>query len=94
MMSAREVLVFMGGATTLGCWVIALFFFKYWSKTRDRLFLCFAAAFLIFSLNWLALAVASPSQESRHWIFVVRIVGFALILLGILDKNRPGTQDP
>jgi hypothetical protein len=93
MTTAREVVVFMWGATTLGCWVIALFFLKYWSRTRDRLFLSFSAAFLILSFNWLGLVVTSPSQESRHWIFVVRIIAFALILLGILDKNRPDTRD-
>jgi hypothetical protein len=91
MMSSREMLVFIWGATTLGCWVIALFLLKYWTRTRDRLFIYFSAAFWILSLNWLGLAFLDPSQESRHWIFVVRIIGFSFIILGILDKNRPQT---
>jgi hypothetical protein len=91
-MTSRELLVFMWGAATLGCWVIALFFLRYWTLGRDRLFLYFSAAFWIFSLNWIELARAGGGPgESRHWIFVARIVGFACIILGILEKNRPET---
>jgi len=93
-MTAREVVLFLWGATTFGSWVIALFFLKYWKRTRDRLFLFFSAAFWILSLNWMGLALLNPSQESRHWIFVVRVIGFACILLGILAKNWPRSSRP
>ena len=93
MMTARDAVLFLWGASTLGCWVIALFFLKYWMRTRDRLFLFFSAAFWIMSVNWIALAVLSPAQESRHWIFVIRVVAFACIILGILAKNWPRTRE-
>jgi uncharacterized protein DUF5985 len=88
-MTTREAVLFLWGASTLGSWVIALFFLKYWKRTRDRLFLFFSAAFWILSVNWIGLAVVNPSQESRHWIFVVRVIAFACILAGILAKNWP-----
>jgi len=88
-MASRELVVFMWGATTFGSWVIALFFLKYWKRTRDRLFVFFSAAFWILSLNWIGLAITTPDHESRHWIFIARVVAFSFIILGILDKNRP-----
>jgi hypothetical protein len=87
-MDVRGTVLFMWGATTLGCWVVALFFLKYWSRTRERLFLYFSCAFWILSLNWLGLAIANPDQESRHWLYVARVVAFGCIIVGILAKNR------
>jgi hypothetical protein len=88
------IVMFIWGGTTVGCWVIGLYFLKYWTRTRDRLFLFFSAAFWILSLNWIGLALTLPDQESRHWIYVVRIIAFASIILGILDKNRTRPGDP
>lgn len=79
---------FLWGATTLGCWVIGLFFLRFWRTTRDRLFAFFAAAFWVMSLNWLALVALAPAQESRHLVYVVRVVAFLILIVGILDKNR------
>jgi hypothetical protein len=83
-----QAVLFMWGATTVACWIVALFFLKYWRSTRDRLFLFFSIAFWVLSLNWLGLAAADPYQEARHWAYLVRVVGFTCIILGILDKNR------
>jgi hypothetical protein len=91
---APHLVLFVWGGITMGCWVIALFFLKYWTRTRDRLFLFFSVAFWILSLNWLGLAVIDPDRESRHWIYVVRIAAFASILAGIADKNRPRDGPP
>jgi hypothetical protein len=27
--------------------------------------------------------------EARHWFYVLRLIGFVLILAAIVDKNRP-----
>jgi hypothetical protein len=83
-----QVILFLWGATAFACWVIALFFLKYWRATRDRLFLFFSVAFWILSLNWIGLAATDPYREARHWAYLVRVAGFTSIILGILDKNR------
>lgn len=88
-MDARDAVVFMWGATSFGSGIIALFFLKYWRRTRDRLFLFFSIAFSILSLNWIGLAITNPDHESRHWIFLARVVAFTFIILGILAKNWP-----
>lgn len=76
------------GALAMCCWVIGLFFLRFWRANRDRLFLFFGAGFWVFALNWGWLGVASISVESRHHVFVLRLIAFSLIILGIVDKNR------
>jgi hypothetical protein len=70
------------------CWVAGLFFFRFFRSTQERLFVFFAAAFWVFSLNWLGVALLGKPPESRHLLYLVRLLAFALILAGIYDKNR------
>jgi hypothetical protein len=84
------MLMFCWGATSLGCWIIGLFFLRFWKLTRDRFFAFFAVAFWVLSLNWLAIAFLATADESRHFMYVMRIVAFLIMIAGILDKNRPG----
>jgi len=79
---------FVLGALTMSCFTVAILFLRFWSLTRDRLFMFFALGFCVFGLNWLALAVVQPPVESRHYIFLLRLLAFALIMVGIVEKNR------
>jgi hypothetical protein len=83
------MLMFLWGATSLGCWVIGLFFLRFWRSSRDRLFLFFAVAFWVLALNWLVLGIADPSNEVRHWVYAMRVAAFLVLIWGIVDKNRP-----
>ena len=83
-----ELLAFMRGGLVACCWIAGLFFFRFYRSTSDRLFLFFAASFWVFSLNWLTLALLGVPQEARHLVFLLRLVAFGLILVGIWDKNR------
>ena len=49
----------------------------------------FAASFLILSMNWMLVALAHPSDESRPFFFILRLAAFGLIILAVVDKNRP-----
>lgn len=40
------------------------------------------------ALNWAGLAVGSVVNETRHWFYLVRLLGFLLIIAGVMDKNR------
>jgi hypothetical protein len=83
---------FLWGMLTMACIVAGLFFLRYWQASRDRLFAFFASAFAAMSISWAALAAASPSFEARHYIYLIRLLAFAIIIIGILDKNRrPGS---
>jgi hypothetical protein len=88
-MTAVEVVnAFLQGACAMACWVIGLFFLRYFRTSRDRLFLFFLAAFWAFSLHWIGLIFLNPSDDTRHWFFVTRLLAFLLIIAGIVDKNR------
>ena len=73
--------------------VIAMFFFRYWHQTRDRLFLIFAAGFLTFAVSRLILAFLDEGDEGRVFVYTLRLLAFALILAAIIDKNRSRAPD-
>jgi hypothetical protein len=76
------------GALATAAAAIGLFFARFWRDSRDRLFLFFFLAFMILSLNWIGLALVPRDSESRHQVYVLRLVAFVLIIVGIIDKNR------
>ncbi len=80
---------FMTGMATAGCWAVALIFLRIWRDTGDRLFAAFSAAFWVLSLNWILLSALAPAEEHRHVFYLIRLVAFVLIILAIVDKNRP-----
>jgi hypothetical protein len=82
------VTLFLWGASAMASTIAALFFLRYWWTTRDRLLLFFALAFLTLATNWTTLAIVQPATESKHLVYAIRLVAFALILAGIVDKNR------
>jgi hypothetical protein len=81
---------FLSGAIVMASWVAGLLFLRYFRDTRDRLFLIFALAFWVLSLNWIALAIGQPADENQHYYYITRLVAFLLIIWGIIVKNREG----
>jgi hypothetical protein len=83
-----EMLSFGQGALTTLSLVAALFFLRYWRSTADRLFAYFAAAFLLFSASWAALAAKPSIGEHDAYVYLLRLAAFVAIMIGIIDKNR------
>jgi hypothetical protein len=79
---------FLWGATAALCAVAAVFFWRFWRKTREALFAAFSAGFAILAAHWAALGILNPSSETRHYLYVVRFIAFALIIAGVVSKNR------
>jgi hypothetical protein len=79
---------FINGAVMMGFCVAGLFFLRFWRKTRDRLFLLFAASFFVLGANRFGLSLTEPDYERRDLFYLVRLIAFALILFAIIDKNR------
>lgn len=69
-----------------------LFFFRFWRESRDRLFAFFGAAFWVLALSWALLALIDPSDETRPYIYAIRLVAFLLMIVGMVDKNRAGSR--
>ena len=76
------------GALAMACVVVALFFFRFWRQSHDRLFLIFSIAFWIFSVHWVGLALQQPGSEARQYSYVARLLAFVMIAIAVIDKNR------
>jgi hypothetical protein len=85
---------FLSGAVTLGFLVAATFFLRFWRRTHDRLFVAFAAAFLLLALNQALAAFLGAGDELTPYTYVLRVLGFVLILLAIVDKNISSRRSP
>jgi hypothetical protein len=79
---------FLSGAVALGFAACALFFLRFWRRTREELFLAFAVAFLLLGVGQTILALANIPTEERGSIYLLRLIAFLLILLAIYHKNR------
>lgn len=80
---------FILGAVVMACGIAGLFFLRFWRRTRDRLFVIFAAAFWLLGVNWLLLSFTDPEAETKRLVlYTIRAIAFILILIAILDKNR------
>ena len=88
------MITFFAGALTAAYLVAALFFFKFWRKTRDRLFSHFALAFVFFSINQIATTIVEVNTERGSYVYLLRIAGYILILVAIIQKNRGQRKKP
>lgn len=79
---------FLAGGTAVAALAVALFFLRFWHRSGDRFFALFALAFAVFAVNRALFAAVDADDESRAWVYVVRLVAFLLILAAIVDKNR------
>jgi len=79
---------FLSGAISMSLLVITLFFLKFWRRTHERLFLYFAAAFFTLMLEQIIRIDKLAETEWGPYVYSMRLGAFALILLGIVHKNR------
>jgi peptidoglycan/LPS O-acetylase OafA/YrhL len=79
---------FLSGAITMGFLVAGLLFLRFWRRTREPLFASFAAAFWLLGLAQALLALSGIPDEERSWLYLVRLVAFAIILASVWRANR------
>lgn len=83
----NELHPFLTGASSLGFAIAAVFFFRFWRDTRDRLFVLFAVAFVALAFNR-ALVGFTLAREATPHIYFIRLAAFVIIAGAIVDKNR------
>lgn len=83
---------FISGASFLAALAIAVFFLRHWRASRDRLFFFLSLAFAVFAANRLLLALLE--EEAEVYVYASRAAAFFLIIVAIVDKNRPGAGAP
>jgi hypothetical protein len=79
---------FLLGALASAFLVAAMFFARFFKRTRDRFFAFVSTAFAMMGVNQLTLAVLGEESEFQSWPYLVRLAAFVLILIAIYDKNR------
>jgi Family of unknown function (DUF5985) len=85
---------FLSGALMLSFLIATAYFVRFWQRTSDRLFIYFGVAFALLALNQLGLFLMGVEDELRGYVYVLRVSGFILILIGILGKNVSGSRQP
>ncbi|RKH51108.1 hypothetical protein D7X55_20410 [Corallococcus sp. AB049A] len=82
----------LDGAVMMAYLACALFFLRFYLQSKDRLFALFSLAFTLMGLNNLLGAVVGPDLDTEriHYLYVIRLVAYLLILGAIWDKNRAG----
>ena len=78
---------FLSGAVTMGFVIAAVFFLRFWRRTRDRFFFAFSIAFFLLALNQALAQWLGAADERVMYTYLLRVLGFVIILAAIIDKN-------
>jgi uncharacterized membrane protein YbhN (UPF0104 family) len=78
---------FFSGMITMGFLIGGLFFARFWTRTRDALFLAFSFAFCLLALNQLLLTLGNVPAEERSWLYLLRLAAFICIAIAVMRKN-------
>ncbi len=85
--------LFLSGMFSALAFVASLFFLRFYVRTLDRLFICFASAFLLLGVERVMISILEISNENVGLVILMRLVSLSLILAAIIDKNRRGARD-
>ena len=91
-MKPDDVNVMLMGGIAVAGFVSGLFFLRYWRSSRDRFFLFFMLSFWIEAGNRVAMVLEGSWNESSPVHYLVRLLSYALIVVAIWHKNRPGSR--
>ena len=86
-MTVASASVFGAGLIAMGFLVAALFFVRFWRRTRDDLFLAFGFAFVLMALNQGLPALLNVPSEEQSPFYLLRLAAFILIIVAIIGKN-------
>jgi TRAP-type C4-dicarboxylate transport system permease small subunit len=78
---------FLGGLVTMCFVVVGVFFLKFWTRTRDFLFIAFGIAFWLMAANQGLVALAIVPREEQSWVYLLRVAAFVFIAIAIVRKN-------
>jgi hypothetical protein len=90
----HELTIFLQGIASMAAFANGLFFFRFWRDTRDSLFGFFGAAFWLLGSSWTFLALLAPTEDTRPYIYGLRLFAFGLIITGMISKNRRRARNP
>jgi hypothetical protein len=86
----EQVTSVLMGAVAMSSFVAMLFFLRFWRQTRDGFFLLFSVAFGLDCATRFLLGLSRVPDEAEPLVYVARLITFGLIIVAIINKNRPG----
>ena len=92
-MNDQVVNTYLSGMITAGFLACGLFFAKFWWRSRDMLFLAFAAAFWLLAANAALIVLVPQPEHSRSSFYLLRVTAFVLIAIAIVRKNAGEAGD-
>lgn len=90
----NSMIDFLSGAVALAYLVAGVYFLRFWRRTKDALFLGFAVAFMLLALNQIIASALGSTDERAGYSYLLRIVGFLVILGTIIGKNISRSKPP
>jgi hypothetical protein len=87
------MVAFFNGISATASLLAAILFLRFWHETEDRLFACLALGFGLLAVNWAALSLLVVPDETRHFVYLVRLGAFVVVLGGIVDKHLSESAD-
>ena len=81
------IAAFIAGVLAMGYAVGGFFFLRFWSRTRDSLFMVFAFAFWLMAANSALPILLGIPREDQSGVYLLRLGAFVLIIAAILGKN-------
>jgi hypothetical protein len=78
---------FFSGVITAGFVVCSVFFLRFWSQTKESLFLAFALTFALLAIAQAWLVFAGLPREEHSNIYLLRLLAFSILIFAILRKN-------
>ena len=82
----------LAGMITMGCLVAGLFFFRFWRRTGDALFVSFGVSFWLLAVGQSMSILFGTPREDQSWIYLIRLAAFVVLIVGIVGKNLKGSH--
>jgi Family of unknown function (DUF5985) len=85
---------YLSGIVTVGLVAAGVYFARFWSRSRDMLFLAFTGAFWLLALSEALVTLGrEPSGGGLSWYYLLRVPAFLLIAAAIVHKNATGDDE-
>ena len=92
-MNDLVVNTYLSGMVTAGFMACGLFFARFWWRSKDILFLAFAAAFWLLALNAALVVMVTRSDENKSWFYLLRVAAYVLIAIAVIRKNSGDPEE-
>jgi type IV secretory pathway component VirB8 len=89
----HDVITFLQAVCATGAWACGVFFLRFWRQSGDALFAFFGCAFWLLAASWTLLALLAPLEETRPYVYGLRLIAFGLMIAGMVLKNRESAPD-